>query len=79
MKKTTAQLRVGDTIKVWWAPGRDTIVSLRKYDGPLLHLLGKGTKLAEFALLKSGMTLEAGAVFETISTYEHRKTTRTRR
>lgn len=66
MTKTTSQLKVGDTIEVWWAPRRDTITSLKPYNGPLLALLGEGTKLAEFALNKTGMTLESGAVFETI-------------
>ena len=64
--KTTAQLKVGDTIKVWWAPGRDTITKLTPYNGPLLGLLGQGTKLAEFALNKTGMTLVADDVFETV-------------
>lgn len=66
MKKMTAQLKVGNTIKVWWTPGRDTITALRPYTGPLLGLLGTGTKLADFALNTSGMTLEAGASFEMI-------------
>lgn len=66
MTKTTTQLKVGDTIKVWWQPGRDTITGLKPYNGPLLETLGRGTKLAEFAINKCGMTLEAGASFETI-------------
>lgn len=66
MKKTTAQLKVGDSIEVWWSPGRDTITALKPYTGPLLETLGKGTKLADFALNMSGMTLEAGAIFEAI-------------
>lgn len=66
MKKTTAQLKVGDTIEVWWRPGRDTITALKPYDGALLETLGKGTKLADFALNKFGMTLEAGAIFEVV-------------
>jgi hypothetical protein len=64
MKLTTSQLKVGDTIKVWWRPGRDTITALKPYTGPLLNTLGQGTKLASFALNTSGMTLEVNAIFE---------------
>lgn len=54
-----ADLRVGDTIEVWWAGNRDTITALRPYTGPLACL--KGGRLAEFALLKTGMTIEPGS------------------
>lgn len=66
MQKTVSQLKVGDTIKVWWTPGRDTIIALAPYRGPLLSLLGEGTKIASFALNKTGMTLEASGQYETI-------------
>ena len=62
----TAKLKVGDTIEVWWGNGRDTITYLKPYDGPLLGLLGRGTKLSSFALNQTGMTLEAGAMFNVI-------------
>ena len=52
-------LRVGDTIEVWWAGNRDTITALRPYTGPLACL--KDARLAEFALLKTGMTIEPGS------------------
>ncbi|MDE2022478.1 MAG: hypothetical protein KGI71_06220 [Patescibacteria group bacterium] len=64
MKTSVRQLKVGDTIAVWWKPNRDTITKLTRYDGPLLGLLGEGTMLAEFALNKTGMTLEAGSFYE---------------
>lgn len=54
-----ADLRVGDTIEVWWAGNRDTITALRPYTGPLACL--KGARLADFALLKTGMTIEPGS------------------
>lgn len=54
-----ADLRVGDTIEVWWAGNRDTITALRPYTGPLACL--QGARLAEFALLKTGMTIEPGS------------------
>jgi hypothetical protein len=66
MTKTVAQLRVGDMIKVWWDPGQDTITELKPYTGPLLNLLGAGTKLASFRIYKLGMTLSTKERFETI-------------
>lgn len=54
-----ADLRVGDTIEVWWAGNRDTITALRPYTGPLACL--EGARLADFALLKTGMTIEPGS------------------
>lgn len=60
------QLKVGDTIEVWWRPGRDTITTIEPYKGPLLATLGIGTKIARFALNPVGMTLEAGAIFNRI-------------
>jgi len=63
----TEDLRVGDTIAVWWSPGRDTIIAMHPYTGPLLDLLGEGTMLADFALNTMGMTLEARGMFERIN------------
>ena len=63
MRKTTEQLQVGDTLTVWWPPGRDTLLSLTPYQGSLSCL--KGALTAEFALLPSRfMTLEAAAVWK---------------
>ena len=66
-RTSTRDLRVGDTILVWWNPGRDTIIRLTPYTGPLLALLGEGTLLADFALSPTGMTLEAGAWFDRVN------------
>ncbi len=63
----TADLRVGDTISVWWANGRDTIIDLKPYTGHLLDLLGAGTQLATFALNRTGMTLEAAGWYQRIN------------
>ncbi len=63
----TRDLRVGDTILVWWNQGRDTIIRLTPYTGPLLAVLGEGTLLADFALSPTGMTLEAGAWFDRVN------------
>lgn len=54
-----ADLRVGDTIEVWWANHRDTITAMSPYTGPLACL--KGARIAEFALFKTGMTIEPGS------------------
>ena len=62
----TQDLKLGDTIKVWWAPGRDTIIAMHPYTGPLLHILGEGTMLADFALNPTGMTLESIGMFERV-------------
>ena len=50
-------LCVGDTILVWWRPGRDTIIGILPYNGTLKELKGK-CRIGEFALLKVGMTIE---------------------
>jgi len=55
-------LRIGDTVDVWWGTGRDTIVSMRPYAGPLAELAG--AKVASFAVNQTGMTIEPGALFE---------------
>ncbi len=63
------QLRIGDTIEVWWGNGRDTITSLRPYTGPLSHLwdrYGGVARLADFALNKVGMTIEPQIVFNVL-------------
>jgi len=62
-----SELRVGDTIEVWWQPNRDTITKLYKYIGPLDKDVLKGTVIAEFAILKSGMTIEAGSLYNRIA------------
>ena len=48
------ELKVGDTIEVWWAPGRDTVIAIDPYNGPLKDII---SCIARFALLKSGMSI----------------------
>lgn len=60
-------LRVGDTIKTWWTPGRDTIVSMRPYDGTYKDGLLKGARIAGFAILTVGMTIEPEMDFTVIA------------
>lgn len=55
--KLGSELKVGDLIKVWWPPGRDRIVSLRPYTGPLANLFPQGAQIAAFEFC-SGMTIE---------------------
>lgn len=42
-----SELKVGMTVAVWW--GRETIVALRPYTGPLAHYFEAGAQTAEFA------------------------------
>lgn len=58
--KLGKQLKVGDTIEVWWGNGRDTITRLLPYNGPLAYIWAEhgGARLADFALNKTGMTIE---------------------
>lgn len=63
--KTTEELHVGDTIRVWWRPGRDTITGLRDYDGVIPEL--RGGRIADFALNQTGMTLPPGDRFELVA------------
>lgn len=59
------ELRIRDTIEVWWQPRRDTITALRPYDGPLECL--KGGFLADFAINRVGMTLEPHMRYRVVS------------
>lgn len=62
-----AQLKVGDTIKVWWTPGKDTIIKLTSYNGVYKNLPGwEGVKIAEFVIFKTGMTIFPGEMQERI-------------
>ena len=58
-----SELKPGDTIEVWWAPNRDQITDLKPYTGVYRDGILKGAQLASFALNKTGMTIEAGALF----------------
>lgn len=60
-----SELRVGDTIEVWWTPGRDTITELRPYTGPLECL--KEGEIAIFALYTGGMTIEPGSRYRVLN------------
>lgn len=62
-----AQLKVGDTIEIWWGSGRDTIVSLEPYCGSLTHLWGGKARIASFANLKTGMTIDPNERFQLIA------------
>lgn len=66
--KLGSELKVGDTIATWFSGGRDTIIALRPYTGPLAHLFPAGASLADFAHNKSGMTIEHDHSFDVIAT-----------
>jgi hypothetical protein len=63
--RSAAELKVGDTIAVFWKPGRDTITALRPYDGQLACM--QDARIAEFALNPVGMALEAHLHYEVIA------------
>jgi hypothetical protein len=71
-----ADLRVGDTLEVWWTGNRDTITAIRAYTGPLACL--KGARLADFALLRTGMTIEPGSRHVVVSRTPTRERSRPR-
>lgn len=62
------ELRVGDTIEVWWSPRRDTITNLTPYTGPLKHIFTAGARIALFALNTGGMTIDHNETYFRIST-----------
>lgn len=64
MHKLGKDLKAGDTIKVWWYPGQDTIVKIKPYDGPLNHLFPEGAQLTKFLILKGGMTIDNSETYE---------------
>lgn len=62
-----SELKVGDTIKVWWKPNRDVIVSLVPYRGRYERQPDwQGVRSATFGVLKIGMTIFPGETFEKI-------------
>jgi len=67
MRLQGSELKVGDTIEVWWAPRRDTITELKPYNGPLAYLFKGGAQLATFALHKSGMTIDNADSYDVIA------------
>jgi len=57
------ELQVGDVLEVWWRPGRDTIMALTPYEGPLKALVA--SRMDTFAratgtswLIASGRTVK---------------------
>ena len=66
-----SELRAGDTIETWWAPNRDTITALKPYRGVYENDILKGAQIASFALNKTGMTIEARALFTRIYAQTH--------
>jgi hypothetical protein len=67
MRATGAELKIGDTIEVWWKPRRDTIISLRPYTGRLAYLWETGAQIASFAICTGGMTVGNDEIFEVVA------------
>lgn len=53
-------LRLGDCIKTWWEPGRDTVIEIRPYQGSLAYLWPDGAAIARFVTNHAGMTIGLG-------------------
>jgi hypothetical protein len=62
-----SELKVGDTIEVWWSMKRDTITALKPYKGPLEYLWPEGARSAKFAVSTLGMTIEPHAAFTVVA------------
>lgn len=62
--KRGSELKVGDVIEVWWKPGRDTVLSLEPYTGPLVHIFPDGAQIASLAMLVCGMTIDNNDIFK---------------
>lgn len=60
-------LRVGDTLSVWWAGGRDTITAIRPYHGTSASLFPEGAQIASFAINQGGMTVLNGDLYEVVA------------
>lgn len=44
----------------------DTIIALKPYNGPIAHLFSEGAQLADFALNKTGMTIDNGDYYKVV-------------
>lgn len=74
MRKLGKNLKVGDTIKVWWSSyvgqrkgATDTITKIIPYTGPIQYIFNKGARLAWFQFnAVVGMTIENDAYYEII-------------
>lgn len=65
---TGSDLRVDDTIEVWFGAGRrDRIVSLKPYRGPLTCFEPEGAQIAVFATSNVGMTIENGSLYRRVT------------
>lgn len=69
-----SDLKVGQTIKVWWSssqrragkpPNEDTITELTPYKGPLSYLFPQGAQIAVFAHCP-GMTIDNSDYYEVV-------------
>ena len=62
-----SELRIGDTIKVWWTPGRDTIVEFHPASAETNAIfLPEGARVAIFAINAAGMTIPNEQMHEVI-------------
>lgn len=57
-------LKVGQTIEVWWNNGRDTITKLEPYKGCMKKLWKDGAAIASFSYNPVGMTIDLGKTYK---------------
>lgn len=65
-------LKIGDTVKVWWTPGRDTITRFEEYTGVYKDKKEwNGVRIVKFAINNTGgMTVFPHEIFELVTRNE---------
>lgn len=62
--KSGSEVKVGDTLKVWFNGGEAQVKALQPYGGPLLDLLGEGSQMASFHACPVEMSLSSKSQYE---------------
>ena len=63
------RLQLGDVLKVWWAPNKDTITAFHPYKGPYKAEWDEkngGARIADFAHISVGMTIFGTDLYEVV-------------
>src|SRR5438046_3416879 len=63
-------VQVGDELKVWWPPYKDTVVEILPYSGPMDVLYRAGARRMIFAINKQGLTMENDEMYDVIGKNE---------
>lgn len=62
--KSGNEVKVGDTLRVWFNGGEAQVKALHPYRGPLLDLLGEGSQIASFHACPIEMSLSSKSQYE---------------